>query len=444
MTTRTSLRTIVHSIGYLPDLRQKFLFTAGMLLMFRVLAHLPAVNLEQAQLNEILSDNVLIGFIDLFAGGKVLTNFSVVAVGILPYILASAIVRILIPLIPALERLRDEGEVGEEKLKRYQYGMTAVTSLALAWALSKFLKQPIGLFPNGVSVLNLETFLRSLALVTTFTAGGLLTTWITMQIDKKGIGGGTNMILFVGLCGALYEHSIDMIANRRVWLEPWPLTVVVIVVVPIFSVLAMIMLLESARHIPVQYGKRVRGIKNYAGGSSHIPLPLQTAGVQPIILTQSWITLLGLLGILLSTSSTSNWLQALGTGFIAATDPLGYTYWGLLFFGVLVLSVFMGDVLTEERQFGTLLQRQGGFVPGVRPGKATHDFLMRTSQRLHWVGGIWLASTITFLPNLYYYFTGQDGYFVVLAFLLLTGIVLDLARQAEAQFLMRHYEGFIP
>ena len=444
MAERTSLLTVVRNIYHLPELRQKLLFTAGMLLMFRVLAHLPAVNLEQTQLNEILADNVLVGFIDLFAGGKVLTNFSVVAAGTLPYILATTIVHFLIPLIPALDALRDEGEAGEEKLKRYQYGTTAVTSLALAWVLSKFLQRPIGLFPNDASLLNPATLLRSLALITTFTAGGLLTTWLTIQIDKKGIGGGTTMLLSVGLCGALSEHSIHMIANRHIWIKPWALTITVITVVPILTVLAMIILLESKRPIPVHYGKRIRGINKFAGGSSYVPLYLQPAGIQPILFTQGWLTLLGLLGIALSTSPTSPWLQALGAGLIAAVYPLGYPYWGLLFVGVLFFSIILGEALFQQENLAGVLQRQGGFVPGVRPGLKTHEFLTKISRRITWVGGLCLASIITFLPNLYYYFTGQDGYFVVLAFLLLTGIVRDLARQVEAQLLMRHYEGFIP
>jgi preprotein translocase subunit SecY len=255
------------------------------------------------------------------------------------------------------------------------------------------------------------------------------------------------MVMLAGLCLSLVKHASSLFVNRHEWLEPLPLTLVVILVVPLLSVLLMVCLLNAQRPVFIQYSSRTLGLRwgERSSGSerSHLPLYLIPADVSPILVTQGWLMLIGLAGLVLSSMASVDWLMAIGEVLTAIVDPLGYVYWLLLFGGVVLASFFVADIHFAERQSAELLRRQGATIPGVRPGRATDEYLKAISRRLTLIGGLALAALIILLPNLYYYFTGQDGYFVVFSLLLIVGIVLGLSAEVEIKLQKTYYDRFL-
>ncbi len=448
----------------LPDLRRRILFTVLMLVIYRLVANIPVpgVNL-QAWLAFTGQDsgNAVVNFLDLLSGGAV-RNFSVMAMGVYPYITASIIIQLLTPIIPQLEEMASEGESGRNRLNKITYYITV--PLAFLQAIGQI--RLIGFSLTG----GLETILPNFG----FTAGMLLPTlttlfamvggtmfaiWIGELITEDGIGQGISLIIFGGIVSQILPNTASLFAipdtTARVF------TIIGFIVLTISTVLVIVVIQEGQRRIPVQYGRRVRGRKVYQGQSTYIPLKVNTAGMIPIIFAQSILTFPPLIaqffvGDLSTDGNFINQIARSISSFGSIQDPRTapiqfFAYWFFYFILVVGFTFFYTDVMVRQQNIPQTLQRQGGFIPGIRPGKRTEAYIMSVVRRITLVGAVFLG-IIAILPGIMA-FLGvilridsfqQSAYVVTGAGLIIVvGVVIDTMRQLEAQLLMRHYEGFI-
>lgn len=445
----------------LPDLRRRILFTILMLVIYRLLANIPVpgVNL-QAWLNFSSqgSGNSVVDFLDLLSGGAV-RNFSVMAMGVYPYITASIIFQLITPIIPQLEELQREGESGRNKLNKYTYYLTV--PLAFLQAIGQI--RLIGLsLPGGVeSIMPNFGFsggdlLPTLTTLFAMVGGTMFAIWLGERITEDGIGQGISLIIFGGIVAGILPNLASLFTLPE--LSARIFSLVAFFVYLILSVLVIVYIQEGERRVPVQYGRRVRGRKVYQGQSSYIPLKVNTAGMIPIIFAQSILTLFPLLAGIFITGSGS-FLDRMATtigGFGTQQDitaaPLSFSiYWILFFILVVAFTFFYTDVMIRQQNLAESLQRQGGFIPGIRPGPRTDQYIMKVSRRITLVGALFLG-IISVIPGIMAVISsilripGLEQSVLVISgagLIIVVGVVIDTMRQLEAQLTMRHYEGFI-
>jgi preprotein translocase subunit SecY len=420
----------------LPDLRRKILFTLAILLIYRVASHVPVPGVDAARLATLFESNQLLGLLDIFSGGA-MANFSVMAMGVYPYITASIILTLLQPLIPKLEELAKEGEEGRNKMNRYTHWLTLPLAALQAFGQSSILKQQ-GIMPNfGFTA---EHWLLTVSTIFTLTAGTVIAVWMGELISERGIGNGVSIIIFGGIAARIPQSiGSSLIAN------PWSL--LVFVVVTVITVAVIVIVQEGQRRIPVQYGKRVLAMRGnrlrIAGGqSTHIPIRVNTAGMIPLIFAQSMMIFPGTIAGYFIYSQTT--IVADIANFIyKAFSPQGVVYWILYFVLVIAFTYFYTDVVFRQQNLPDVLQRQGGFIPGIRPGKKTEEYLNGVLQRITLVGALFLGG-VAILPFLVRDVTETSTMLITsTGLLIVVGVVLDTMKQLEAQLLMRHYEGFI-
>ncbi|HYN90031.1 MAG TPA: preprotein translocase subunit SecY [Ardenticatenaceae bacterium] len=433
--------TAVRNAFRLPDLRNKILFTLFILVVYRICAHVPVPGVDQRALDEFLRTNPLGAFYDLLSGGA-LANFSVMAMGVYPYITASIIMQLLVPLIPQLEELSKEGEQGRNTINKYTYWLAV--PLALLQGIGQAaLMRSAGVLPDfGFSGANL---LPTVTTLIALTAGTMFALWLGELITERGIGQGISIIIFGGIVSRAPQNVAQM------WATSKP-SLVVFVILSVVTVLAIVVIQEGQRRIPVQYGKRVRGTRVYGGQSTHIPLRVNAAGMIPIIFAQSILIFPGIVASYLTAVSNPTVRTAART-VESLFNSTNWVYWIAYFIMVVGFTYFYTDVIFRQQNLGETLRRQGGFVPGIRPGRPTADYLNGVLQRITLVGALflgiiailsWLARVLLTplgisLP------AGQTDVMVISAvgLLIVVGVVLDTMKQLEAQLLMRHYEGFI-
>jgi preprotein translocase subunit SecY len=445
----------------LPDLRRKILFTVVMLVIYRLLANIPVpgVNLQQWLLFTSQSTgNSVVDFLDLLSGGAV-SNFSVMAMGVYPYITASIIMQLLTPIIPQLKELQSEGESGRNQINRYTYYLTV--PLAFLQAIGQI--RLVGLsLPGGVeSIMPNFGFsggdlLPTLTTLFAMVGGTMFAIWIGERITEEGIGQGISLIIFGGIVAGIIPGLTQMFALEDQAARIFSLVTFVIYLV--LTVLVIVIIQEGQRRIPVQYGRRVRGRKIYQGQSTFVPLKVNTAGMIPIIFAQSFLTFFPLIaGIFISGSGgfldrVAQTVSQFGTQQDPTVAPLAFaSYWILFFVLVVAFTFFYTDVMIRQQNLPETLQRQGGFIPGIRPGKRTETYIMSVVRRITLVGALFLGfiavmpgimavvATVLRIPGL------ERSVLVVSGsgLIIVVGVVIDTMRQLEAQLLMRHYEGFI-
>ncbi|MFQ5418890.1 MAG: preprotein translocase subunit SecY [Anaerolineae bacterium] len=445
----------------LPDLRRRILFTIGMLVIYRLVANIPVpgVNLQAwLAFTSQQSDNQVINFLDLLSGGAV-RNFSVMAMGVYPYITASIIIQLLTPIIPYFQELSEEGESGQNKMNKITYYITI--PLAILQAVGQI--RLVGLSLQG----GIESIMPNFG----FTGGALLPTittllammggtmfaiWIGELITEEGIGQGVSLIIFGGIISRIFPNMARIFGlddqTARLF------TIVAFLTITISSILVIVVIQEGQRRIPVQYGRRVRGRKVYQGQSSHVPLKVNTAGMIPIIFAQSIMTFPPLIANFFVTGSggfIDRFAYQIST-FSAQLDlraaPMSFTlYWIFYFIMVAAFTFFYTDVMIKQQNLPQTLQRQGGFIPGIRPGKRTDDYITAVVRRITFAGAVFLG-IIAIMPGI------MQGVGVLLridgieqsvlvvsgsGLIIVVGVVIDTMRQLESQLLMRHYEGFI-
>jgi preprotein translocase subunit SecY len=415
----------------IPELKRRILITAGLLIAYRIGAHVPTPGIDGEALARVFdqAQNTLLGMVDLFSGGN-LRRLSIFALGIMPYISASIILQLLTVVVPALERLAKEGEAGRKKITQYtRYGtivLSVVQSLGIAYGLESMRPDGIAIVPNPGWGFRMLTMI-------TLTAGTALIMWIGEQISEKGIGNGISLIIFAGIAVRLPSAivaSYTLIVNREMSL----FTFAIIVAAMILVTAAVVLMQEGQRKIPVQYAKRVVGRRVYGGQSTHIPLRINTAGVIPVIFASSLI----LFPATLTRFFPHPWMQA----FADALSP-GRLFYTLLYMGLIVFfTYFYTAIVFNPIDLADNMKKYGGFIPGVRPGKKTAEYIDHVLTRITLPGALFLA-LISVLPDMLIRWFNVPFYFGGTSLLIVVGVALDTVRQMESHLLMRNYEGFL-
>ncbi|MGD2077644.1 MAG: preprotein translocase subunit SecY, partial [Chloroflexota bacterium] len=369
----------------LPDLRRRILFTVWILVIYRLLSNIPVPGVDlEAWLLFVQSGETsgLLGVLNLLSGGAV-RNFSVMAMGVYPYITASIIMQLLTPIIPQLEELQAEGESGRNKINRITYYLTVPLALLQAVGQIRLIGFSI---PGGLETImpnfgmSPDTILPTLATLLAMTGGTMFAIWLGEQITEDGIGQGISLIIFGGIVARIPANLIGLFSlpdqTARIF------TLISFLVITVLTVLVIVIVQEGQRRIPVQYGRRVRGRKVYQGQSTYIPLKVNTAGMIPIIFAQSILTFPALIAqffINNSGSAVDSIAQWLNVQFGSQTT---FLYWFVYFLFVFGFTFFYTDVMVQQQRLWETLQRQGGFIPGIRPGKRTQEYIMKVVRRI--------------------------------------------------------------
>jgi preprotein translocase subunit SecY len=427
------------NIFKLPDLRRRLAFTAFILVVFRFVAHIPVPGVDRNALQAAFANNQLLGLLDLFSGGA-MSLFSVAAMGVYPYITASIIIQLLLPLIPSLQALSKEGEAGRNKINQYTHWLTIPLAALQAFSQVSIMQTQYKVVTN-FGLFNADTWLPSLAMIVTLTAGTVFCVWLGELISESGIGNGVSIIILGGIVarlpqglGRTFLASTDLASN--LW------TIVVFLAIELLTIGLIVVMEQGQRRIPVQYAKRVRGTRMYGGQSTHIPLRVNSAGMIPLIFANSFLIFPGIIASYFQISSNPL-IKSVATAVYDTFYKGSTIYWVLYFLMVIGFTYFYATVTFQEQNLPDNLQKFGGFVPGIRPGKPTSEYLNRVLSRITLAGALYLG-VVAVLPYFAQRFTGvQMMALSSTALLILVGVVLDTIRQLEAQLLMRHYEGFI-
>jgi preprotein translocase subunit SecY len=423
------LVTSFQNVFKIPELRIRILFTLLMLAVYRVGAHVPTPGINNEELAKFLAKEggALLGFLDIFSGGA-LSRLTIFALGIMPYISASIILQLLTVVIPHLAKLAKEGERGRKKIIQYtRYGTIGI-SLIQGFGIAVGLEG----MSQGAFVMNPGWGFRVMTVIT-LTAGTAFLMWLGEQITERGVGNGISLIIFAGIVARLPSA----VAQTFDLYQVGQLSIILLaaLVVIMLGVVAAIVFLESGRRkVPVQYAKRVIGRRVYGGQSTHIPLKINTAGVIPPIFASSIIafpaTIAGFIQI--------PWVQSLGTQL--APGSLLYT---LMYVGLIVFFCFFYTaVVLNPVDMADNMKKYGGFIPGIRPGQRTSDYIYKVLTRITLVGALYLA-TVCVIPEFLIYKLNVPFYFGGTSLLIVIGVGLDTAQQIESHMLMRNYEGFL-
>ncbi|HBQ27973.1 preprotein translocase subunit SecY [Peptococcaceae bacterium SCADC1_2_3] len=406
------------------ELRKKILFTLAMLFVFRIGAHIPVPGIDIKVFNDLIASGIIFGFFDVISGGA-FKNFAVFAMSITPYINASIIMQLLTIVIPQLERLAKEGEEGRKKIAQYTRYFTVVLAFIQAIGMSVALRQA---FVK-------PTIEQYLIVALTLTAGTTLLMWIGEQITEKGIGNGISLLIFAGIVSRVpagFYQVTEYFQAETINI----LNILTMAVIGVLVIAGIVLVNEGQRRIPVQYAKRVVGRKVYGGQSTHIPLRVNQAGVIPLIFASSILMFPQQLATWFSGNNASNWFTTyFGWGTAAHTIVYALLIIGFTYF---YTAVIMNPVDVADN-----IKKYGGFIPGIRPGRPTAEFISRVMSRITLAGAIFLA-LIAILPGFVLLATRiPNVYFGGTALLIVVGVALDTMKQVEANLLMRSYQGFI-
>jgi preprotein translocase subunit SecY len=419
----------------LPDLRKRILFTLGILVAFRFVAHVPVPGVNTEALSTLFEQNALMGMLDMFSGGA-MRNFSVAAMGVYPYITASIIMTLMTPVIPKLQYLAQEGEAGRDKINRITHWLTVPIAGFSGYG-------QIMLLRNADVIPSVEA-LSMVAMITSIIAGTMFLVWLGELITEYGIGNGISIIIFGGIVAGYWQTvGSGFLVGQQGQFGG----LIAYLVIALITVVLIVMFTEAHRRIPVQYARTVyRGNRMYKqAGSTHIPLRVNTAGMIPLIFSMSLVMFPAMIAQYFAGPDTNpNFANTLVN--ILRTDapmPEGLIYWGSYFILTIAFAFFYTMVIFQQQDMAGTLQRQGGFVPGIRPGKFTSDYFNHVISRITWAGALYLA-LVAIIPFLAREITDvQAIQLSSMGLLIVVGVILDTMKQMEAQLTMRRYEGFI-
>ena len=421
--------TAVKNAFKIPDLKKRLVYTILMLAVFRVgsAVPVPGINVEVIR-NMLQQYSSFSSFYDLVSGGA-LNNFTIFALGVGPYVTSSIIIQLLAVAIPSLEDMQKSGEEGRKKIMQLTRFVTVGLALLQSTALA------IGFFN---SALISHSLLNEVSVVLTLTAGSAFLMWLGEQITERGIGNGISILIFAGIVSRIPGGAIksyEMLKTGQLNLIEF----IVFLAVSLAIIAGVIMVLEATRKVPVQHAKRVVGRKTYGGQTTHIPIKINQAGVIPVIFASSFLMMPNLIGMFVKnpgyTEFVSKYFNTQGT-------PGLYVYAGLEFLLVLGFTYFYVSIIFKPDEIADNLKNSGGFIPGIRPGYATAEYLDTISNRLTLAGGVFLA-LISAVPLLIIGFTSIPFRFGGTSLLIVVGVALDTLKQIEAQMVMRHYQGFL-
>jgi preprotein translocase subunit SecY len=434
-TTRPRLVQAMMDILTLPDLRRKILFTLGILVVFRFMTHVPLPGVNLAALEQFFEQNLLFGMLDLFSGGA-MKDFSVAAMGVYPYITASIIMQLLVPVIPRLQAISQEGELGQHKINRITHVLTIPLAAIQSYAMIALLRA------KGVTV---EPFgsLTIASVIITMVAGTMFLVWLGELITERGIGNGISIIIFAGIVA-----SVPEMVGRGIISAENPGGLIAFIILALATLVLIVVFIEAHRRIPVQYARSTfRGGRMYRqSGSTYIPLRVNTAGMIPLIFALALMQLPGTIATFFMnpTGEDPNFWNTIYNVFQPGqAAPLGLIYQGLYFALVIGFAFFYTMVIFEQMNIPQTLQQQSGFIPGVRPGKATADYLNAVIKRITFGGALFLA-VVAIMPFIAREITGVQALVIQsTGMLIAVGVALDTMKQLEAQLTMRRYEGFL-
>jgi len=414
------------SVWKIPDLRKKIIFTVLMFLVFRLGAHVPVPGINAEAIKELLSTGTLFGFFDVISGGA-FKNFTVFAMGIMPYINASIIMQLLTIVIPHFERLSKEGEEGRKKLTQYTRYGTVVLGLIQATGMSFYLTRQTGALVD-------PSWAGLAVIVISLTAGTTFLMWIGELITEHGIGNGISLIIFAGIVSRLPAGLYTIGSYLRAGTTNIA-SVALFAVIAIVVILGIVAIHEGQRRVPVQYAKRVVGRRMYGGQTTHIPLKVNQAGVIPVIFAMSILMFPTTISAWFPNNSVARWVN---TWF----DPRSWLYMVLYALLIIFFTYFYTAVTFNPQDVAENMKKYGGFIPGLRPGRPTAEYIDKILTRITFAGALFLA-IIALLPNFVMAVTGLDVYFGGTGLLIVVGVALETMKQLESHLLMRNYQGFM-
>jgi preprotein translocase subunit SecY len=414
------------------EIRNKVLFTAGVLLLYRLGTHIPAPGINSAAVSAIQKNfggNSILGLLNLFSGGG-LGRIAIFALGIMPYITASIILQLLQVVVPSLEKLSKEGEVGQARITQYTryltVGLAFAQSIGYVFLFRSFQQQA------GTTLISNFTLAKVFLIVISLTAGTILLMWLGELITQRGIGNGISLLIFASIVARIPSGV------QSWWNNPDQVFRVVMPFIAIGVVAAIVFVQEGQRRIPIQYAKRVIGRRMTQGGQTYLPLRVNMAGVIPVIFAASIMAIPPTLGQLIGQNNTHSFAFKVQSFF----NPQGWHYiLGESIF-IILFTYFYTAVTFNPVDQADNLKKYGGFIPGVRPGRPTAEFLDRILARLTFPGALFLAA-IAALPTILINQTSANFFFGGTSILIVIGVALDTMKQLEAQLMMRNYEGFL-
>lgn len=419
----------IRNIFKIPELKNRIIFTLSMLVVYRIGAHIPTPGINGEALSKFLTERggALMGFFDMFSGGA-LSKVTIFALGIMPYISASIIFQLLTVVIPAIGKLAKEGEVGRKKIVRYTRYATVVIAAIQSFGIAVGIEGMGG----GEFVREPGWSFRLMTMIT-LTSGTAFLMWLGEQITERGIGNGISLIIFAGIVAQFPSAVISTISLVRTG-ELSIFFVLILLVLMVAVVGAIIFIERGQRKIPVQYARRMIGNKMYGGQTTHLPLKINTSGVIPPIFASSIImfpaTIAGFISI--------PWVQDIAKELSPGNLLYSFLYVGLIFF----FSYFYTAVIFNPVDIAENLQKNGGFIPGIRPGPKTSEYIYRVLTRLTFVGAIYL-SVVCILPEILIKRFNVPFYFGGTSLLIAVGVALDTVSQIESHLVTRSYDGFL-
>ncbi|MBU6288296.1 MAG: preprotein translocase subunit SecY [Chloroflexota bacterium] len=419
----------------LPDVRRKLIFTFAMLAVFRIIAHVPLPGVRLDKLRELMASNQLLGMLDLFSGGS-LTTFSIAALGVYPYITAQIVMQVLSPVIPQLQDLQKEGESGRMRVAQYTRLLAVPLAMLQAYAQGSLLARE-GILDN-FGLVGVGTFLPTVSMVLTLAAGTMFLVWLGELITEQGIGNGMSLLIFAGIISKLPASIAQSFASGIGALSVFGLGLIGVAMVG-----AIIYINEGQRRIMVQYAKRIRGNRVFGGTSTYIPLRVNSSGMIPLIFAMSIMLIPGTIATYF-TAAEPGAVRTVAEFVAGIFSSNGVVYWVLYFWLVVGFTYFYTAVVFQQQNLPETLQKQGGFIPGIRAGRPTADYLNRVLNRITLLGAVFLG-VVAVAPYIAGLIVGDRGMTTLSStgILIVVGVVLDTMKQLEAQLMMRQYEGFI-
>jgi len=419
----------LQDIFNIPELKRRILFTMGLLIVYRIGGHITTPGVNPAALKSFFASQQggVLALYDLFAGGN-FHRVTIFALGIMPYISASIIIQLLQAVIPYFEKLAKEGEEGRKKITQYtRYGTVAlavVQAIGIAFFLENMAE---GVVPSP------GLFFRLITIIT-MTAGTIFVMWLGEQITERGIGNGISLIIMIGIVARYPGDFLDTWRALQIG-NLTPLRLVMLILIMVLVVASVILITQGQRRIPVQYAKRIVGRRVYGGKTQYIPLRVNTAGVIPIIFAQS---------IMMFPSTIAAFFKenAFMSAVTSALSPYGLLYNSLYAIIIIFFTYFYTAIVLNPVDLAENMQKYGGFIPGIRPGKRTSDYIDRILTRVTLPGAIFLAF-IAILPDVLIKQGKLPFYFGGTGLLIVVGVMLDTLQQIETHLLMRHYDGFM-
>lgn len=420
----------IFQIWKIKDLRQNILFVIGALVLFRLVAHIPVPGVDVLALRKFFQSNQILGLMNIFSGGT-MENFSVIMLGVAPYITASIIFQLLTMIVPSLEEMSKEGESGRRRLNQYTRLLTVPLAFLQSYGMIMLLKQSARGIIGDMDLFRLATTML------TITAGTIFLMWLGELISEKRVGNGISLLIFAGIISALPGTVQQILVTFD---QSQLIQLIIFAIIAVITIVGVVFITEGQRNVPVSYARQVRGNRTYGGSVTHLPLRVNMAGVIPIIFAISVILFPPMVAQFFARARTA-WIAEVAQWTMNLFN--NQIFYGILYFILVVaFSYFYTAVIFHPVKIAENLQKQGGFIPGIRPGRLTAEYLQYTVNRILLAGALFLG-LIAVLPLTMQWITNTRTMIIGGASLLIVvSVVIETVRQIESQLMMRKYEGF--